>query len=330
MKIEKFRNGYRMRKQYQGKTYTVITDYKPTQKQALELMAEKMKDAPKKICKHDMTFSEAYLAYLDLKSNILSPSTKRGYKSVYNCIPRAFLDKRINEIDSVDVQKVINDYSANHAPKSTRNLYGLISIVLKTYVKNINLEIQLPQKVKSEPYIPTDEEVKAVMAELKGTKYYIPLCLASLGMRKSEIVALTIKDLDENNCLTINKAKVADENGELVEKTTKTTESTRKIYIPSDLADMIREQGYIYKGFPDCITRALGKAQDKLGIQHFTTHKLRHFFASYAHNELHLSDKQIMDAGGWKTSAVLDSVYKHSMKEEQAKKQIADSFGNLF
>lgn len=40
MKIEKLPSGsYRIRKMYKGQTYTVITDYKPTQKEALKLMA---------------------------------------------------------------------------------------------------------------------------------------------------------------------------------------------------------------------------------------------------------------------------------------------------
>lgn len=40
MKIEKLPSGsYRIRQQYKGKRYTVITDYKPTQKEATQLIA---------------------------------------------------------------------------------------------------------------------------------------------------------------------------------------------------------------------------------------------------------------------------------------------------
>jgi len=331
MTIEKLSSGsYRIRQFSNGKRYSVTVDHKPSNREAVELLAEVMKNAPVKVSKHSMTFIQAYTDYLELKSNILSPSTKRGYKSVINNIPDSFKEMRLNDIDSIAVQKVINDYSSAHSPKSTSNVYGLISIVLKTYRENIILKVQLPQKVKSEPYIPTDEEVKAIMQELKGTNYFIPTALASMGMRKSEICAIGLSDLTDDNRLIINKALVRDENGNHVIKTTKTTDSTREIYIPEYLADMIRQQGYVYKGFPDNITRNLARVQDRLGIQHFPLHNLRHFFASYAHNELQLSDKQIMEAGGWKTNGVMQTVYMHSMKEQEAKKKIASQMGNLF
>lgn len=65
-----------------------------------------------------------------------------------------------------------------------------------------------------------------------------------------------------------------------VEKTTKTTSSTREIVIPMEIADKVREKGYIYKGHPNSITRFLENTEDALGIPRFPLHKLRHYFAS--------------------------------------------------
>ena len=330
MKIEKLPSGsYRIRKKYKNKTYSVVLDYKPTQKEAMELMAEKL-NVNETVSDRSMTLSKAYFDYLELKSNILSPSTIRGYKSAYNAISDTLLNERISNIDSIMVQKYINDYSVGHSPKTVKNVYGLISILMKTYRPGCNIVVQLPQMIKKEPYIPTDEEMKMIIDEIRETKYYVPTALAALGLRKSEICALDVSDLKENNMLVINKALVADENGDYVLKTTKTTDSTRYIYIPDDIAEKIREQGYIYKGFPDCITRNLKRVQNRLGIQNFPLHKLRHFFASYAHNELHLSDAQIMEAGGWKSPDIMRTVYRHSMKEEEAKKALAESMKSLF
>lgn len=43
MKIEKInKTSYRIRKTYKGKTYSVILPYKPTQKEAIEIMAKKL------------------------------------------------------------------------------------------------------------------------------------------------------------------------------------------------------------------------------------------------------------------------------------------------
>lgn len=83
MKIEKYRNGYRIRQQYNGKRYSVILPYKPTQKEALMLLAEKM-DKPENSqansCKSLGEYMDKYISYCE-KSN-KSPSTIRGYESL--------------------------------------------------------------------------------------------------------------------------------------------------------------------------------------------------------------------------------------------------------
>jgi integrase len=68
--------------------------------------------------------------------------------------------------------------------------------------------------------------------------------------------------------------------------------------------------------------------QKKLGIPHFSLHKMRHFFASYMH-QLGMSDKQIQEAGGWKTDGIMKTVYQHAMNMDEAKKKMADSIGGL-
>ncbi len=60
-------------------------------------------------------------------------------------------------------------------------------------------------------------------------------------MRRSEICALTLDDLDAD-IIHINKALVQNDSLEWVIKTTKTTSSTRNIVIPVELANKIREK----------------------------------------------------------------------------------------
>ena len=109
--------------------------------------------------------------------------------------------------------------------------------------------VPYPQKVKNEPYIPSDDEVIRILEYAKGTDYEIPLILACYGLRRSEICALTLEDINDD-VVSITKAKVQDEDKKWVIKTTKTTSSTREIIIPMDVADKIRQKGYIYKGYP--------------------------------------------------------------------------------
>lgn len=328
MKIEKAnKNSYRIRKSYKGKVYSITVPYKPTQKEALELMAERLNKVNVN-AKH-MTFSQAYSAYIDTKHNILSPSTVRGYESIYNVLPNDFKDRNINELTEVDIQKLVNDYSATHSPKTTFNMYSLIKAILGLFRPHFVLSITLPQRIKKELYIPTEADISAIMEYAKGTNYEVALKLACLGMRRSEICALTLDDI-KDNALTINKALVLDENKKWIVKTTKTTESTRTIYIPDEIIELIKEKG-LMKYHPANITKFLYKAQKDLNIPTFGIHRLRHFYASYAHS-MGIPDQYIMDAGGWKTATTLNQVYKHSLadKEQEIQKEIASQMSNLF
>ena len=324
MKIEKLPSGsYRMRKMYKGKMYTVVTDYKPTQKEAIQLMAEELDKVQEKHGR--MTFRSACETYIDSKRNVLSPSTIRGYASVMRTVSKEFMDKNIHDITAVDVQSEISRLAEGHSPKTVRNHHGFISAVLGAFCPNLKLNTTLPQKIKNEPYIPSDDEVRRILEYAQGTEYEIPLILACYGLRKSEICALTLEDID-GDIVSVTKAKTLDENRKWVIKSTKTTSSTRKIIIPMETADKIRKRGYVYKGYPGNILRFLKKAENVLDIQSFPLHKLRHYFVSKM-SALNVPDADIMKMGGWGTDHVMKSVYRHSMieKEENAKREAAEN-----
>lgn len=302
---------------YKGKTYTVITDYKPTQKEAIKLLADKLDKV--KSNTHKMSFLECANRYIDIKSNILSPSTINGYKGILRNISDQFKNMNINDISGPDIQKEINNYSTGRAPKTVRNAHGFISVVLGMFRPELNISTTLPQKRKNDEYIPSDEDVKRILQKAKGTRYEIPLLLATFGLRRSEICALTPDDLD-GNILTINKALVVNENGNFVIKSTKTTAGTRKIYISNYLAELIRKNGKIYDKSPNQIYENLCKYQTELGIPHFKLHALRHYYASMSHS-LGIPDSYIMQAGGWKSDNTLKSVYRHAMDSKKEEMQ---------
>ena len=187
---------------------------------------------------------------------------------------------------------------------------------------------KLPQRIKKQQYIPTKEDIKAIFDVIKGTEHEIPISLGCYGLRRSEICALTIDDLNGNE-LTINKALVKNEHNEYVLKTTKTTDSTRTIVIDDDLADLIRERGHIYEYHPENLYKALQRAQDKAGVPRFQLHKLRHFFASYLHSKGY-TDKQIQEMGGWKTDNVMKAVYQHALDMEEAKQKAAHDISDIY
>lgn len=183
-----------------------------------------------------------------------------------------------------------------------------MTAVLGTFCPNLKINTTLPQKVKSEAYTPSQEDVKRILQEIKNSDFEVPITLACYGMRRSEICALTLDDID-GDMIHINKAMVQNDKKEWIIKTTKTTESTRSIIIAPKLAEKIKQQGYVYKGHPGNITKHLEKVEDKLGIP----------------------EADILKMGGWETDHVMKSVYRHSMmeKEEKAKREAAEKLHNV-
>ena len=318
MKIEKLPSGsYRIRKTYRGKTYAVVFDHKPTQKEAMQAMAaelDKIKEKHK-----SMTFQTAAEEYIESKRNVLSPTTIRGYNSTLRTISENFQKNTVHDITAIDIQTEINRLAKEHSPKTVRNYHGFISAVLGTFCPNLKISTTLPQKIKNEPYIPSDEDVRRILEHAKGTEYEIPLVLACYGLRRSEICALKPEDIMEN-IVYINKAKVLNEKREWVEKSTKTTSSTREVIIPMKIADKIRDNGYVYKGHPNSITRYLEALEDSLGIPRFPMHKLRHYFASKM-SAMNIPEANIMKMGGWETDYVMKNVYRHAMEDKNRQEQ---------
>lgn len=315
MRIEKLKSGsYRIRKMYKGVTYTVVTDYKPTQKEAIQLLAAEM-DKSQDVKKVRMTFETAAEKYIETKSNVISPSTAKGYHTIIRSLSDQFKNLHVSDVTSIDVQKEINTYSKGHSAKTVRNMHGFINAVLTMYAPNTILNTTLPMYIKKDPYIPTDSDIKALMSEAKGTKYEIPLILATFGLRRSEICALTMDDISDGTIL-INKAKVQDSDGNWIIKETKTATGTRTITVPKEVTDKIVEQGYVYKGYPGNILKFMSKTQDKLGLPHFSIHKLRHYYASVSHS-LGIPDAYIMHSGGWQSDSVLKNVYRHALTDKQ-------------
>lgn len=157
---------------YKGTTYTVITEYKPTQKEALQLIAAELDKV--KTENTALTFEKAANKYIQSKENILSPSTIKGYLAILRQLSDGFKSTRISNIDQEIVQIEINKYNVGRSPKSVRNAHGFISAILSMYSPSLHLNTTLPQAEKHDVYIPTPEDLKKILELAKGTRYEIP------------------------------------------------------------------------------------------------------------------------------------------------------------
>ncbi len=305
-----------------GKRYSVTDpDPKVVKQKAKELYAGLQFE--KRI---PLTIGKAFNQYIETKDSVLSPATIRGYKKIRKNYLQSIMKTNITDLTKEDVQRAINaDFKRGASSKSVRNAHGLLSAVLKEYRPNFVLRTTLPQKKPYEISILTEEELKKLYRTAEGTKYYLPIVLASwLGLRMSEIRGLKFSDLVDGK-IHIQRAIVEGDNGP-AEKLTKSLAGDRWIKCPTELQKLIEQQSHateyviplteaaIYKGFK--------RLCDKAEVTPCRFHDLRHFAASEAHS-LGVPDKYAMKRMGHKTDNMLKTVYQHTMADKE------DSFSDI-
>lgn len=321
MKIEEHGNLYRVKKMVKGVKYSLTFDHVPDDREIVLALAEVMQDSTSR---EKGTFEAYAKRYIESKDKILSPASVRTYNELIDRLSDSLKSTNIYDITQEQIQREINNYSIDHAPKTVRALHGFISSVLNMYRPQFTLNTTLPRLVKEKGYQPTTNDIKSVLEAVKGTEYSIPFQLGVLGLRRGEICALTLDDLNGCN-LTINKTMVYNK-GWVIKPAAKTDESNRTICISDKLAEEITNSGVIYDGDPKGLNKKLQRIQKQLGLPSFRFHDLRHYFASYA-STLGMPEADIMAMGGWKSDHVFKSIYRDSMQESRMKtmKTIADS-----
>lgn len=277
-----------------------------------------------------MTFGEALDNYIEKRSAILSPSTVREYTRSRKHDMQELMDMKLSKITQEDIQRVINTEALSHAPKTVRNMHGIISAVMSTYRPDFNLTTHLPQKVRPKLHIPTNQDVKILMDSIKGTRLEIPVLLAAFGpMRCGEICALDADHI-HGNVVHVEFSIAKDKDGNWVKKTTKSYSGNRYIEYPDFVIDKIKENnGLIFDGNPARLSSLFcdKMRRNKLDIERFRFHDLRHYCASIMH-AIGVPDQYIMARGGWATDSTLKNVYRHALQDKDA--EMIEKTNNYF
>lgn len=279
----------------------------------------------------NITVGAAVDAFIEAKTPVLSPSTLRAYTYMAKTLKAKyghFCAFSLSSVSSPDVQKLINSMvRSGSTPKTIRNYHALLSAAFKFSGYALPVAT-LPQKNHTEIHIPDEQTMKQITAAAKGTDLEIPVALAVFGLRRSEICALTADDLS-GSVLHIHQAAVYGPDKAIHTKLPKTYTSDRLVRIPDEIAAKIREQGYVTEYTPAALSHAYNRLLEKNGIPHFRLHDLRHFFVSYCHNILKLSDAQIQKITGHKTSVILRAHYLHSMDDDRTGQIVSDSLSKF-
>ena len=175
----------------------------PTRWEAEKLAAEFVRPAtliPKK-----NTVAQVLRDYIDLKRNVLSPSTIRGYEIILNHRLQSIMNIDKDELDSIALQRAINEDAATKSPKSISEAKNLVVTALKMFGVKTEFNITLPAK---QPIIKELPPADAVLKMIRGTEIELPCILAMwLSLRISEVRGLQFGDI-KDGVLTIQRSKV--------------------------------------------------------------------------------------------------------------------------
>lgn len=295
-------------------------DRASVRRKVAQIEAMKDKEAAPMLC-------DAIEAYIDARGAVLSPYSVRGYRNILRVLERMPCARVACDAPSLAFQNIINEAVMDgKSPKTVRNYCGLITAAVKAAGYTAP-SLTMPQKEHTADTAPDEETMKKVLAAAKGTELEVPIALGMMGLRRGEVCAVTADDL-KGNTLHISKAAVQID-GVVSVKAPKTFESDRYIQIPPGIARRIRKEGRATDLSPSMLSDRFFSFLKRNGFDHFRFHDLRHFFASYCHSVLKLSDAQIQKLGGWRTDHIMKRVYIQSMKDEEAAAEVAKGMSSF-
>ena len=311
-----YKNGKKVRKY---KSFTASTK-KEAERQAAVWEYDQALNANR------LTVHDAIEQYINVKENALSPSTVTGYRSYLKTGKfDSIADMDVSEVDQRNLQLwVSNMLEEEYKPKYIKNCYGLLRPAL-TMAGVGSIPVTLPMVIMPEIYVPTDRELKQLLAYLdeEDPEVKAAAMLAAFGsMRRSEICALRPSDFDGTS-VTVQRAIVRRDDGKWVEKkTNKTVKSHRTIALPPQVVsgiDLSRDP--IISVDPDALSKRFRKAVSHADMpQQFCLHALRHYYVSIAH-VLGIPDAYVMKMGGWQTDYVMKRNYRSTLSDVEKAEQ---------
>lgn len=249
-------------------------------------------------------------SYIDDSSNILSPSTVRGYESIRKTRFQSVMQTEISEISW---PAVINEEAASDlSPKTLANSWRLVSAAYRHAHLPVP-EVRLPQRVKSERPWLDPQQIETFLDAIRGRKCELACLLALHSLRMSEILALTqdsIQGEKQDAKILVRGAVVIDQDGQYVYKEENKTAASRRdipVMIPRLLEIWPPEQPFQKHA---AINEMVQSICEKAGLPPITMHSLRHSFASLAWF-LGWDILTTCYYGGWSTPTTVQRIYTH-------------------
>lgn len=313
------------------------------QKKALEYMLGK-RPAKRKKSKDDAqipTLKEWIEKWYNLyKASELSPDWAKKVNSIINkyILSSDLSNKRINRINLIDLQKLINDiphpWSRNRTNQLIKDIFEKAAAA--QYIKfNIALGLKNQSYEYTQRRPLTLTEYRKLVDYLNSEKYYNDFKFVSktemqefailirfyiaTGLRRREALGIEPKDIDfRNNCILI-KQQIDLQGKKLVKLKTKS--SYRYIPLFEDVKELIKnidltDRKFLFSFHPQTVTKRFRQIIDNLNIHDIDVHCLRHTFTYFCERK-GIPEEVIQRWLGHSKSSNATPNYKHKMEIEE-------------
>lgn len=273
-----------------------------------------------------VTVGQLIDSYLLKNSNVLSPSTLKGYKTIRKNAFSAAMEK---DALKVDWQREINAEAERVSAKSVLNNWRLVTASLKAAGIAVP-EVNLPKVARADRPWLDYEQIQKFLSAVEGEPCELGALLALHSLRRSEILGLTAEDI-RDGVISVRGAAVVDDQGNLVYKqTNKNASSSRDVpvMIPR-LTELLPESGPVLTTHHNTLRKQINRVCTKAGLPEVGVHGLRHSFASLAYH-LQWPEMQTMVVGGWSNYDTVHKIYTHlaARDSNEAVQKMAKFYAN--
>lgn len=300
-----------------------------------------------------MTVSQAIDEWMETEVKPrLAPATAVSYeRNVENHIKPALGSIQLQKLTPTIVQNFYNslDKDKGLSQRSIKYINDNLHCCLKHFVnsqvipRNVCDFVSVPKKRSDKPKndFYSLEETEKLLIAVNNDRMMAVVYLGLLGLRRSEMLALTWDDIDmANNIIYINKNLVV-VNGKKNIGKCKTQSSLRKITVPPTVISKLQEhrrrqmiersaQIGSYKNnnlvvcklngdfiTPASLSSMFPEMLKKYGLRKIRLHDLRHTYCSLGINYFHIPPTVIAQQAGHSSPKITMGLYSHSNEELQ-------------
>lgn len=286
--------------------------------------------------------------YKDIILPQIEETTAYGYRGmIENYLKPQLGEIRLQKLTARDIQQYYTWLMDEKklSPNTVIKHHNLLTNTLNAaerqeYItKNPMRAVSPPKKRQREAKFYTPEQLGILLDKAVGTRLELPVFIcAYLGLRRGELCGLRWSDVDlEHKTITIENTRTQAGKKE-IEKGTKTAPSTRTLYLPDTLCDMLKaakehqqacraeyknayddndyvvvmEDGRPFR--PNYLSELFGKFLADNDLPKIVLHELRHTFASLS-NQAGIPAYNIGKALGHSTPATTQKIYTHLLDQ---------------